>query len=98
MLAFPGVDGPVAVHPVVFTRVLDALRVGDWRVTRRAQDVRVAVTGRATDLDDQALATAVRRSLAEVLSDPPPVVVDRVRIDRAPGGKASRVVDELEGA
>ena len=99
VLAFPGVDGPVAVHPVVFTRVLDALRVGDWRVTRRAQDVRVAVTGRATDLDDQALATAVRRSLAEVLSDPPPVVVDRVTaIDRAPGGKASRVVDELEGA
>lgn len=96
VLTFPGPDGPVAVHPIAFTRVLDALRVGDWRVTRRAEDIRVAVAGAGADLDDGALAAAVRASLAEVLRHPPPVVVDRVTgIDPAPGGKASRVVDEL---
>ena len=96
VLAFPGPGGPVAVHPVVFSRVLDALRVGDWRVTRRSGEIRLAVTGRGTEVDDEALAAAVHASLAEVLGDPPPVVVDRVSaIDPAPGGKASRVVDEL---
>ena len=96
VLTFPGPGGPVAVHPVVFTRVLDALRVGDWRVTRRAGDIRVAIAGPGADLDDEALAAALRASLAEVLDDPPPVVVDRVTaIDPVPGGKASRVVNEL---
>jgi len=65
-------------------------------VTRRSGEIRLAVTGRGTEVDDEALAAAVHASLAEVLGDPPPVVVDRVSaIDPAPGGKASRVVDEL---
>ncbi len=94
MLRFTGPAGVEAVHPVVFTRVMDTQRVAGWQVVREDDGVRVVVSGPGATFDGDALATAVTRSLAEVLAVPPPVSVEVVeQVARGPGGKASLVVD-----
>ncbi len=94
VLRFDGPAGPEAVHPIAFTRVMDTQRVAAWQVVREEDRIRVVVSGPEPTFTAGALADAVTRSLAEVLTAPPPVLVEVVdTLARGPGGKASLVVD-----
>lgn len=95
VLRFPATaGGEVAIHPLTsFHRILDTLPTGGWQVIQEQHRLRVLLTEVGADVDDAALADAVRRVLAVQGAAIPPVVVERVpAIPRGPSGKVRLVV------
>jgi phenylacetate-coenzyme A ligase PaaK-like adenylate-forming protein len=85
--------GGAAVHPAVFSGVLDTQPVGAWQVAAGAGGVHVRVTRPRDGFDPTAVEEAVARALTEH-GAPGPVRVEVVdAIERGPGGKASLVVE-----
>lgn len=93
LVRLPGRDGPVAVHPVAFTSVLDPMPLRGWQVVAEPGRVRVLVAAPDQDHLPDRVAEEVRRSLAAAGVVGVCVVVEPVdEVRRAGSGKASLVV------
>lgn len=88
-----GDRGDVAVHPVVFSAVLDPLPVAGWRVVVRPDGLDVLLARPAPGFDVDAVAPVVAQAVVAAGASAPAVNVEVVdELSRAAGGKAARVV------
>lgn len=89
MLDLPGRDGgTIAVHPVVFHRVLDLLDAAGWQVHQHDGQLEIRVAGPRPGFDPAATERAVHAALATANVAPPPVRVSIV--DTIPAGAAGK--------
>jgi phenylacetate-CoA ligase len=96
-LSFPAVaGGEVAVHPNVFSNILDTLAISGWQVVQDRDGLHVLLAGVSGALDDAALAETLSRALAEQGAVSPPIDVRRVAsIPQSASGKTPLVKSDL---
>ncbi len=94
VLHFPDGRGEtVAVHPMIFYRILDALPVKGWKVIQEDDRLCLQLNGKAHQVSEQALVIAVRDALAQLNAVVPEVVVTWVPdVERGSTGKVVRIV------
>ena len=91
-LHLPAVGGEVAVHPLVFHRLLDALPSSGWQVIQEPDALTVLLSGASGAVSDEALAVALQRELTAQGVAAPTVRVRQVAaIPRGAAGKAPLV-------
>lgn len=91
-LWLPGSSGKVAVHPVVFHGVLEAVPARGWQVVLERDQLRVEILGPGPDFDPQRLASEVSAAVATTGASAPRVAVVVVpEIRRGATGKAPLV-------
>jgi len=90
VLYFPSPKGgKVAVHPIVFHRLLDSVPVGGWQVVRDTEGLKILLCGAHEGFSDERLEEEVRRALSAQGAVMPPVKVVRVKaIPQTASGKA----------
>jgi putative adenylate-forming enzyme len=90
VLRFSGVaGGEVAVHPILFHRILDAVPASGWQVVQEADGLSILLSGVRGEFADETLADALRRALASHGAVVPPIRVRRVAaIPQTAAGKA----------
>lgn len=90
ILRLPGRAGAeVAVHPITFHHMLDALPVSGWQVVQEADGLRVLLSGAANEANDSILADALRHALAGQNVVAARITVQHVdAIPKNPTGKA----------
>jgi phenylacetate-CoA ligase len=82
----------VAVHPVIFHRLLDALPISGWQVVQEPNHIRVVLAGAPAGLDSAALAAAVADALTTLGATAPRIDIHHVdAIARTAAGKAPLV-------
>ena len=89
ILRFPGAaGGVVAVQPLLFHPVMDAVPADGWQLVYDGERLRVLLSGARADLDEAGLAEALRRTLVAKRALAPPIQVERVaEIVRGATGK-----------
>ncbi|MFO0751561.1 MAG: hypothetical protein U1F43_38735 [Myxococcota bacterium] len=94
-LRLPGkAGGEVAVHPVVFYRVMEAATGHEWQVVREASGLRVDVA-LAAQVDAAAVTAGITAALERAGVAPVPIALRAVaRVERGKSGKAARVRSE----
>lgn len=97
ILYFPAHAGStspdVAVHPMVFYRILDAAPLAGWQVCKDAATLRLYLSSAGYQVSDSALADAVRLAIERQGAVAPPVIVEwRTDVPRGASGKARRIV------
>lgn len=66
VLRFTSVSGgKIAVHPLTFHRVLDALPVSGWQVVQQADELTISLSGSTNGLNDQTVGDAVTQALRQ---------------------------------
>jgi phenylacetate-coenzyme A ligase PaaK-like adenylate-forming protein len=97
VLYFPGSDGgAVAVHPMVFYRILDAIPVTGWQVVQEGETLSLRLTGSPKGVDTQALVNSVRDALARLTALVPEIHVEWIpEMERGRTGKAAHIVPAL---
>jgi putative adenylate-forming enzyme len=84
--------GEVAVHPLTFHRVLDAVPASGWQVVQENGGLTVLLSGVASGLVDELLSEKLTRALAARGVRLPRIAVQRVAaIPRGAAGKASLI-------
>lgn len=99
VLRFPAVgDREVAVHPIVFHRILDAVPASGWQVVQETDGLSVLLSGVRKDFVDEMLADALRRALVAQGAVVPLVRVQRVAaIPQTAAGKAPLIKSQAPG-
>ncbi|MEX1021165.1 MAG: AMP-binding protein [Litorilinea sp.] len=94
ILRFPGFgDHEIAVHPMVFYRILDATPVHGWQVIHTPDKLCLHLTGEPAKVDAPALIATVKQALAQLGAVPPPIEVEwSSSVARGTTGKAARIV------
>jgi phenylacetate-coenzyme A ligase PaaK-like adenylate-forming protein len=88
--------GSVAVHPMLFYRILDAAPVAGWQVVQEPDRLRLCLSGQAERVCEESVMTAVRQALERQGALPPPLVVEwQQAVARGKTGKASRITSRL---
>lgn len=80
--------GTIAIHPVVFHKVLDLLDTAGWQVRQEGPQLRILIAGPASGLDPAATERDVRTSLAAAGAATLPVQVQAV--DAIPAGASGK--------
>lgn len=90
VLRFPAAaGGEIAVHPVTFHRILDAVPASGWQVVQEPDGVTVVLSGVSAEAVDEVLAQAVRQAAVGQGAVSPRVTVRRVSaIPKSAAGKA----------
>ena len=89
VLALPGQEGPVTVHPMVFHHALDEVSIGGWQVIQEPSRLRVLVVGAAAGHSPDSIRAAVATALAAAgVSTLPIAVQDVDHLERTALGKA----------
>jgi|SRR5579871_768404 len=93
VLTFPAVaGGEVAVHPIVFSNVMDALPLAGWQVLQDDRGLHLLVAGAAPNIDVPGLTRQVADALRSQGADVPPIEVRAVlSIPKAANGKTPLV-------
>jgi phenylacetate-coenzyme A ligase PaaK-like adenylate-forming protein len=96
-----GEAGTVAVHPMVFYRLLDATPVAGWQVVQEPDrlSLRLGLGGAqpAGIINEAALVEAVRRALAQQGAVTPPITVQWLEgVTRGATGKAARIISTIK--
>jgi phenylacetate-coenzyme A ligase PaaK-like adenylate-forming protein len=88
-----GATGSVAVHPMVFYRILDAAPLAGWQVVQEADRLCLRLSRGSREVEGQELAEAVRQAIERQGGEAPAISVEWQE-DTARGmtGKARRVV------
>ena len=94
VLRFPSHSGgSVAVHPMVFYRILDATPVSGWQVVQHGDRLHLRLTGDATRVDERALIESISSALTRQHAIPPVIEVEwQAEVARGTSGKAARIV------
>lgn len=94
VLQFPKQNGgTVAVHPMVFYRILDATPVHSWQVIQEPNRLCLRLTGEDAGLDDRGIANHVGQALERQNAIPPSIDVQWITgVQRGVTGKAARIV------
>ncbi len=89
-LSFPAqAGGVVAMHPLVFHRILDAVPAGSWQITQGADQLTVLLADVRADYRDEALLATLREALAAQGAVVPAITIRRVAaIPKGASGKA----------
>jgi putative adenylate-forming enzyme len=101
VLRFPAeVGDEVAVQPIVFHRILDAVPASGWQVVQEADGgVKVLLSGVSDGFADEPLAGVLARALADQGARIPRVTVVRLSvIPRGPAGKAPLIKSSRRAA
>jgi phenylacetate-coenzyme A ligase PaaK-like adenylate-forming protein len=86
----------VAVQPIVFHRVMEAVPVGGWQVVQEPEGLTVLLSGVREGFADATLVDSLRRELEALGVIVPPVNVQRVSaIPRLPAGKAPLIKSNM---
>ena len=80
--------GTIAIHPVVFHKVLDLLDAAGWQVRQEGPHLRILIAGPGPGLDPAATGRDVRASLAAAGAAALPVQVQTV--DAIPAGASGK--------
>ncbi len=90
VLRFPALTGgEVAVQPLVFHQLLDAVPARGWQIVQEADGLGVLLSGVASDWSDDLLIGALRQALAAQGAQAPAITVQRVpAIPQTASGKA----------
>jgi phenylacetate-CoA ligase len=99
VLHLPGRNGreQVAVHPMVFYRILDALPVQNWQVRQERGDLNLVLSGGRQGVNEQELIDSIQQALLRLHADLPAVRVTwKSNVMRGLTGKARRIVPEAE--
>ena len=99
ILRFPGVQGgTVAVHPMVFYRIMDALPVATWQVVRESPTtLTLRLNGAGKQIQEPALVKTVSTALEQLNAVAPAITVQReTGIERNAGGKVKRIISYQE--
>ena len=90
--------GQIAVQPIVFHRVMDAVPAGGWQVAQGPEELTVLLSGVREGFADATLIDSLRRELKAQGALMPSVKVRRVQtIPRAAVGKAPLIKSDLTG-
>ena len=94
VLRFPGRGGgTVAVHPMVFYRIFDAIPVAGWQVVQERTLLSLCLAEGTDRIDEQALINAVRDALERLDAVAPAIAVQwTTDVERGATGKAARIV------
>lgn len=94
LLEVAGLHAPqVSLHPVLFHRVLEPLRVHGWQVRQELGGLRVLLAQAPRDLRDEEVAGPLSQALAAAGVRPLEIVIERVdQIPPGAGGKRPMVV------
>ncbi|MGH8673252.1 MAG: hypothetical protein ACREVG_02970, partial [Burkholderiales bacterium] len=97
-LYFPGSDGNrIAIHPLVFDPVMDALPAKGWQVVQEPGSLDILVVGLAPDHPDARIIDALRAALKSHGAKIPEIRLIRVaEIPRGPTGKAPLIRSNLD--
>jgi phenylacetate-coenzyme A ligase PaaK-like adenylate-forming protein len=89
-LTFPArFGGVVALHPLVFHRILDAVPAGSWQIVQGADHLTVLLAGAPADYREEELTKALRAALTAQGVVVPAITVERVAaIPKSASGKA----------
>ena len=88
----------IAVQPIVFHRVMDAVPAGGWQVAQGPEELTVLLSGVREGFADATLIDSLRRELKAQGALMPSVKVRRVQtIPRAAVGKAPLIKSDLTG-
>jgi phenylacetate-coenzyme A ligase PaaK-like adenylate-forming protein len=93
VLTVPGRSGtPIAIHPMVFYRILDAIPVRDWQIVHESEGLRLRLRGDRGAVGEAALIDSVQVALARLEAAPLAVTVEWVDdAERGQTGKAARI-------
>lgn len=93
IIRLPGRDGDVALHPVFFRTVLEALPVKGWQVCQEAASaLRIRVAAASDGAVPASLAEDLRRDLIARGASDPSVAVERVEsIEKGETGKVTQL-------
>jgi len=93
VLRFPGDEGgTVAVHPMVFYRILDATAIGSWQVVQQGGQLTLRLSGERQAIDEQALVNRLQRALTQQHIVLPSIDIQWVESGaRGVTGKAARI-------
>jgi phenylacetate-CoA ligase len=87
--------GSVAVHPMVFYRILDAAQVANWQVSKEADRLCLRLSRANAEVGEAPIVDAVRQALEGQGAMAPPIVVEwQADIARDATGKARRIVHD----
>jgi hypothetical protein len=79
----------VALHPLVFHRILDAVPAGSWQIVQGADHLTVLLAGAPADYREEELAKALQAALTAQGVVVPAITVERVAaIPKSASGKA----------
>jgi phenylacetate-CoA ligase len=88
--------GEVAVHPLVFYRVMETLPASGWQVVQERDGLRVLLSGGQEGLSEETLINALQQALVEQGVMVPLIHIQRVAaIPRNASGKAPLIVSRL---
>ena len=94
VLRFSGHTGrSVAIHPMVFYRILDAIPVSGWQVVQHGDRLHLRLSGDVARVDEQALVESVCQALARQDAVLPVIKVEWLAdVARGATGKAARII------
>jgi phenylacetate-CoA ligase len=98
VLRFPAPGGrTVAIHPMVFYRLLDATPVAGWQVVQEPGRLSLRLSGPAGSINEAALIGAVQAALAHQGAVTPPITVQwQDGVMRGATGKAPRIISMIK--
>ena len=86
--------GTVAVHPIVFARVLETVDAAGWSIVRHPDVLKVLLSGTREECAGQAVAASLRDELQNRGIEVPEILVETVSsLPRGITGKASVIVN-----
>jgi len=99
VLRFPATSGgQIAVQPIVFHRVMDAVPAGGWQIAQGSEELTVLLSGLREGFADATLIDSLRRELKAQGALMPSVKVRRVQtIPRTAVCKVSLIKSDLTG-
>ncbi len=94
VLSFPSrTGGQVAVHPVVFYRILDAIPVSGWQVVQNGDMLYLRLSGDPGGINEPSLVNRVKQALERQNAVSPAIAVEWLAgVERGTTGKAPRIV------
>jgi phenylacetate-coenzyme A ligase PaaK-like adenylate-forming protein len=97
VLLFPArTGGEVALHPLVFYRVMETVPVSAWQIVQEHDGLRVLLSGGHAEVNEETLREALRQALTEQGALVPPIHIQRVAtIPRNAAGKAPLIVSHV---
>lgn len=98
VLRFPGrTGGMIAVHPMVFYRILDATPTSSWQVIQDGSILRLHLTGDARKIQTQTIVNTVQATLEQMDILCPTIVVKWISdAKRGATGKAARILSKRQ--
>jgi hypothetical protein len=100
VLHFPArTGGEVAVHPLVFYRVMDTVSASGWQVVLERDGLQVLLSGGQEGLSEETLINALQQALAKQGAIIPRIHTQCIAaIPRNASGKAPLIVSRLSRA